>query len=184
MSHVAGVVLTGGASRRMGVDKAFVAVDGRPMAIAVADALWEAGCHPVECQGGDLAALASLGLTGVADDDPHAGPVAAIRSASRRHGAPIVVAACDLPQLDAATVTAVLDAGRAADRAAVAVTGDRHHLVVYVPTGMLDDEPTDRSLREAFADAVTVQVDAVAVRNVNTTDDLTEGDRSGGDVDR
>ena len=55
--HPVGVVLAGGASTRMGVDKATLIVGDKPMAIRVADAMWEAGCHPVESQGGDTAAM-------------------------------------------------------------------------------------------------------------------------------
>ena len=49
----AGAVLCGGASRRMGTDKAFVEVGGQPMAERVAAALEEAGCAPVVFVGGE-----------------------------------------------------------------------------------------------------------------------------------
>lgn len=172
MSRCAGVVLTGGASRRMGTDKAFVVVDGRPMAIAVADALWEAGCQPVECQGGDLAGLASLGLHGFADEYPDGGPADAIRVASARHDAPILVVACDLPDVDAAAVTAVLDAGSEHDRLAVAVADGRPHLLAYVPAGTIVGPVVGRPLHEVFADAIEVPIDVAAIRNVNAPDDL------------
>ena len=42
-----GVVLTGGASRRMGRTKALVEIDGVPMAARVAAALAGAGCESV-----------------------------------------------------------------------------------------------------------------------------------------
>ena len=176
MSHPAGVVLTGGRSRRMGTDKAFVAVDGRPMAIAVADALWEAGCQPVECQGGDLAGLASIGLDGFADEQPDGGPVAAVRTASSRHGGPIVVAACDLPFLDATTVSAVVEAGERDHRLAIATADGRHHVVVYVPAGAVADDVVGVSLRDWTADALEVPVDPAAIRNVNGPDDLPRGE--------
>ena len=89
-----GVVLTGGASRRMGVDKSTMVVGGKPMAVRVADALWEAGCHPVECQGGDRMAIAEYGLEAHPDTRPGDGPVAAILDALVRHdGSDVVVAA-------------------------------------------------------------------------------------------
>ena len=176
MSGHPGVVLTGGGSRRMGTDKAFVLVDGRPMAIAVADALWEAGCQPVECQGGDLSGLASLGLDGFGDEHPNGGPVAAIRTASTRHDGPIVAVACDLPFLDAGTVTAVVEAGAAEARAAVATAEGRHHLVLYVPAGSIGPEAVDRSVHEWTRGAIEVPVDPAVVRNLNTPDDLRHGD--------
>ncbi|MGA1077227.1 MAG: molybdenum cofactor guanylyltransferase, partial [Ilumatobacteraceae bacterium] len=58
MTEPVGVVLAGGASRRMGTDKAFVAVDGRSMVLRVADALVSGGCGPLVCQGGDPRRLA------------------------------------------------------------------------------------------------------------------------------
>ena len=177
MSGPAGVILAGGRSRRMGSDKAFVVVDGRPMVIAVADALWEAGCSPVECQGGDLARLAAFGLHAEPDQHVGAGPVAAIADASRRCGGPIVVAACDLPDLDASSVTAVVAAGVDAGRPAVATAGGRHHLLLYVPAGAFAGTPTDASIAEALADvgAVEVPVELRVVRNVNSPDDVDPG---------
>ena len=43
----AGAVLCGGASRRMGSDKALLGVEGRAMAVRVAGALAAAGGRPV-----------------------------------------------------------------------------------------------------------------------------------------
>jgi molybdopterin-guanine dinucleotide biosynthesis protein A len=174
MSGPAGIVLTGGGSRRMGADKAFVVVGGRPMVIAVADALWEAGCHPVECQGGDLAALGALGLHALPDAEVGAGPVAAIAGASGRVGGPIVVAACDLPCLDAASVEALISAGTAAGRPAVATADGRHHLLLYLPVGAAAAVRPDASVVEALdvMGAVEVPIDPRVLRNVNTPDDV------------
>lgn len=175
----AGVVLTGGASKRMGVDKAFVVVDGAPMVVRVADALWEAGCHPVECQGGDGDAIGRLGLQRVADLVPGAGPASAILEALRRHGGPIVVAACDLPALDAATVGAVIDAGRAAGIATAASDGERHLLsywsgdaVAALQAALDDGLDSYRAVLERVG-AVDVAVPSASMRNVNRPDEVT-----------
>lgn len=77
----AGAVLCGGASRRMGRDKALIPVDGRTLAGRVADALDAAGASPVVAVGGDLAALRAEGLTAVPDAMPGAGPLAGIVTA-------------------------------------------------------------------------------------------------------
>jgi molybdopterin-guanine dinucleotide biosynthesis protein A len=75
---VAGAVLMGGASRRMGRDKALVEVDGLPMASRVAAALTAAGCRSAVAVGGDAAVHARLGLSSVPDRWPGEGPLGAI----------------------------------------------------------------------------------------------------------
>src|SRR5262245_1565825 len=91
-----GAVLTGGASRRMGRDKALVEVDGRPMAGRVAAALREAGAAEVQAIGGDAAGLGELGLDVVPDRFPGEGPLGGIVTALSAASQPVtVVVACD-----------------------------------------------------------------------------------------
>lgn len=179
--HPVGVILAGGASRRMGVDKALLEIDGRPMVVRVADALWEAGCHPVACQGGETRRINALGLDVVPDPIPDAGPVAAIRTALEHHGGPVVIAACDLADLDAASVRAVIDVGRSdpAQLVSVATADGCPHLLSYWSAQALDP------LTELIAGGVTayrialerlgacsVPVPSASVRNLNRPEDL------------
>jgi len=102
---VAGAVLTGGASRRMGRDKATLEIDGVAMARRVADALIAAGCAPVVAVGGDATRLGAIGIPVVDDHWPGEGPLGGIITALRHsERAAVVVAACDLPWLDAPTI--------------------------------------------------------------------------------
>jgi len=128
---VVGAVLCGGASRRMGRDKALVEVDGVALAARVAAALRSGGCDAVLAVGGDAAALAALGLEPVADRWPGEGPLGglatALAAATEVGGDVLVLAPCDLVHPDA---MAVADLRRALaadpDVAAVAVAaGDR-----------------------------------------------------------
>jgi molybdenum cofactor guanylyltransferase len=122
----AGAVLCGGASRRMGRDKALVGVDGRALAVRVADALRAAGAEPVLAVGGDLGALAALGLAGVPDQEPGAGPLTGILTALAQGAAPVTfVAACDLVAPSAEAVTATISALGEADVAVPLVDGRR-----------------------------------------------------------
>ena len=171
---VAGAVLTGGASRRMGTDKALIEVRGRAMALVVAEALGGAGCEPVWCQGGDEVALSALGLDVVGDEQPGEGPLVATLSALRRAGGEVVVAACDLPALDAAAVAAILAPSLAGRHGAVAVAGGRRHLLArWSPSAT---EPLDalvgRGVRSYMAaldrlDVVEVALDPAVVVNLN-----------------
>lgn len=108
---VLGAVLCGGASRRMGRDKALVAWHGRPMVATVAAALAEGGCAEVVAVGGDRAALVPLGLRVVDDQHPGEGPLAGVLAAlAEADGRAAVVVACDLPMLTAATVRRLITA--------------------------------------------------------------------------
>jgi molybdenum cofactor guanylyltransferase len=90
-------ILCGGASRRMGRDKATLAVDGVAMAARVADACRRAGAGAVAAVGGDPAGLQRLGLEVVEDDEPGAGPLPATLTALRWSPTDVVVVlSCDL----------------------------------------------------------------------------------------
>jgi len=100
-----GVLLTGGSSRRMGRDKAFLGPVDRPLAARIAGVLTEVCGGGVVAVGGDGTRLAGLGLDWRPDDHPGSGPLGGIATVARTHpGTDLVVAACDLPWIDAPTV--------------------------------------------------------------------------------
>lgn len=96
---VAGLLLTGGASRRMGRDKAsIVLADGRTCARTVAARLAQVADPVLEIGPG------TSGLTAVPDDRPGAGPLAALATGwaalvGSGHSGPVLVLACDLPRV-------------------------------------------------------------------------------------
>jgi molybdopterin-guanine dinucleotide biosynthesis protein A len=172
-----GAVLCGGASRRMGVDKATVLVDAVPMARRVADVLADAGCSPVIAVGGSPQNLEVLGVAHVVDDHPGEGPLGGILTALAV-STPAVVLACDLPRLDAGTIIRLMVALEGHD-AAIARTDRAEPLCAAWSAG------ATAQLRACFAtgeravhraidglDIAWVDVDSDELRNVNTPDDL------------
>jgi molybdopterin-guanine dinucleotide biosynthesis protein A len=89
----AGVLLTGGASRRMATDKANIVWRGETLAARAARVLG-AACDPVIEVGSG-----ATGLRCVREDPPGSGPLAALLAGARALGSPgpIVLLACDLP---------------------------------------------------------------------------------------
>ena len=180
---VLGAVLTGGASRRMGRDKATLPVEGVAMADRVATAL-RAGCADVVAIGPAERAGAQQP---VADLFPGEGPVGglitALREAERRGCEHVFVTACDLAFLDAETVRRLLAAsGMAVDSVVAAQTDRVEPLCAVWPVSAaarIEQIFTDgeRAMHRVL-DALTVtivSVPAAALRNVNTPDDLGEG---------
>jgi molybdopterin-guanine dinucleotide biosynthesis protein A len=178
----AGAVLCGGASRRMGRDKALLSVDGRALALRVADTLRAAGADPVLAVGGDLAALAALGLAGVPDQEPGAGPLTGILTALAQATAPVTfVAACDLVAPSAEAVTATLAALEAADVAVPLVDGRRQWMHSAWRAGAAAPlaaafDAGERAVHAAVAAAglrvVDVSLPAAAVADADTPADL------------
>nr|MDQ3384917.1 molybdenum cofactor guanylyltransferase [Actinomycetota bacterium] len=102
-------MLTGGASTRMGRDKALIGVGGRPLAVRVASALRVAGAARVLAVGGDAGALAEHDLEVVADLHPGAGPLGGLLTALAAASTEVVVVlACDLPDVDEHSVRTVV----------------------------------------------------------------------------
>ena len=187
--RVAGAVLMGGASRRMGRDKALVEVDGVPMATRVAAVLEAAGCQPVVAVGGDAAVHSRLGLPAVPDRWAGEGPLGAIVTVLGAldgfDADAVVVAACDLPWLDRATVDALVTRFVAAAGSVDAVVAHSDRLEplcavwarhAHQPLERLVLEG-ERAVHRALAAlrVVTVQVDASVVANVNSPADLPGG---------
>jgi molybdopterin-guanine dinucleotide biosynthesis protein A len=180
--EVAGVVLTGGASRRMGRDKALLQVDGVPMAIRVATAMVAAGADPVVALGGDGDGLRAVGLQVVDDRWPGEGPLGALVTACDWSPHDLaLVAACDLPWLDASVLTALLDrlAASGAD-VALARTDRREPLCGAWHARRCRDrlaaafDAGERAVHLAVEQLVVEEVEVApsALRNVNTPDDL------------
>jgi molybdopterin-guanine dinucleotide biosynthesis protein A len=94
---LAGVLLTGGASRRMGADKATLVVDGETLAARSARVLSEV-CDPVIEVGSAVS-----GLPAVREDPLGAGPLVGLLAGVGALGRPsmVVLLACDLPFIDA-----------------------------------------------------------------------------------
>lgn len=177
----AGAILCGGASTRMGRDKAFIEVDGVPMVLRVATALREAGCHPVFAVGGNQAALIELGIEFVADLHPGEGPVGGVLTALTACATPgVVVVACDLPRLSADTIRSLVAASGAAP-AIVATTDRLQPLCVLWSLTLLDFVAACYGAGERRLHAVLEQieiqrivVDPQDLDNVNAPGDLSK----------
>jgi len=106
-----GVVLAGGASSRMGTDKALVEVGGPPLVVIAARALIDGGASRVVVVGGDATAFTALGLETLADLHPGEGPLGGIITGLRAASDPVVmILACDMPAIDGSTVAAIVAA--------------------------------------------------------------------------
>lgn len=193
--RVAGVMLAGGKSSRMGRTKALVEIDGVAMGSRVLDALRAAGCDPVIVYGGDADELALLGAPIEPDLHPGEGPVGAISGVLRLfgdgaeagHGVGdeavvdgVVVVACDLPDLDATVVAALCDAAsRQLGAVAVARTDRIEPLCAFWPLGSAPRVEQQfgsgvRAMHRLLSELPVVEVDvaAGALRNVNAPTDL------------
>jgi molybdopterin-guanine dinucleotide biosynthesis protein A len=103
VADVAGLLLTGGSSRRMGHDKATLVIDGEPSALRLGALLAEV-VNPALEVGPQCS-----GLAAIAEDPPGEGPLAALvagwSALSRAgHEGSVVVLACDLPLVTSAFI--------------------------------------------------------------------------------
>ena len=180
-----GVVLTGGASRRMGRTKALVEIDGVPMAAMVAASLRAAGCVRVVAVGGDPGELAALDLPVLPDDHPGEGPLTGLATAMRvfeMHGlADLLVVACDLPFVGPADLGRLVQAAREHPDVDVAVARTGHRepaCAVWRPSSRsavgVAFDAGERAVHRVLDSLVVVEVpvSASALRNINTPDDV------------
>lgn len=189
---IAGVVLTGGASRRMGRDKATLEVDGIAMARRVANALSAVSCTPILAVGGDSDRLRSLALPVLADRWPGEGPLGAIITALEHLCGPgfekkldgVVIAACDLPWLGVVTLSELVQTSLQHPESDVVVAStDRLEPLCAVwhrsalPIISMCFDAGERAVHAVLSQLVvlTCAVDPRSLVNVNGPDDLSRG---------
>jgi molybdopterin-guanine dinucleotide biosynthesis protein A len=175
-----GAVLTGGRSRRMGRDKAFVGVDGEPMVRRVVRALRAAGAIEVVAVGGDEAGLLAEDLDRFLPDvHPGEGPLGGVLVAlDAAPAALVVVVACDMPDLTAEAVRTIVAVVAADSTLAVAVAEPlcaAWRPLRAVPILRRAFVAGERTMTAAIdlLPHVVVTVDPSALRNVNRPGDLT-----------
>ncbi len=174
-----GVVLCGGASTRMGHDKAKLELAGRPLALWVAEALAAGGAHPVVAQGGDPPAP----LVATPDSTPHAGPLAALIDALERHG-DILVCPTDVPTVPSEVLAALVHTAHGTGAPVVLARSGRlepligHYAMEALPMLREGLRAGARGPKAVFASSSvpTVPVAPADVLNVNTPADLAQAE--------
>jgi molybdenum cofactor guanylyltransferase len=179
---IAGFVLVGGRSSRMGRDKALLPHHGQALAAAVASEVERAAgnCTLI----GDRARYAALGYPAVSDLYPGEGPLGGILTALRQSGAEWnVIVACDMPRISAELLRELLEtAARRSSIDVVAPMGPSGRFeplcsVYHRRCGPVLQSAFDAGIRK-IAEAVkglrldTVEIPELrALDNVNTPED-------------
>ncbi len=118
--HAIGLVLTGGSSRRLRREKSSILVGGVPMLRRVLDAVIPVVNEMILVGGSP----APEGIRLVPDDEPGAGPLAAIRAGMQGASAEIyLVVACDMPFLNSELLRHLLVSARDFDAVVPFVDG-------------------------------------------------------------
>lgn len=199
---IVGAILAGGASVRMGSDKAFAPLGGRPLVRSVYEALKPLGQIIVVANDAtNHRATLGQSVRHVRDHYPGAGPLAGIHAAlsALQPGEECVVAAtCDMPFVFFELVRALGERVARGDEPHAGVwvdgTGRRQHFPAAfhrraLPTVQARLVSGDRSMRGLLDElqAATIHIDDVAPSgsmraqvasfNVNTPEDLVEAER-------
>jgi molybdopterin-guanine dinucleotide biosynthesis protein A len=153
-----GIVLTGGASRRMRTDKARIVWRGETLAVRAARVLASV-CEPVVEAGSGV-----TGLQCVREDPPGAGPLAALVAAAEVLGTrgPVVLFACDMPFVEEPLLRLVAD--RHGDATVVPVADGRLQLTCarYGPAAISRARDALACGERALRAAVGTDFEAVA----------------------
>jgi molybdenum cofactor guanylyltransferase len=143
---IAGFILAGGESSRMGRAKALLELGGEPLIVRTARLVERVAGAPTVV--GDSAGIRALGLRSIADDWPGEGPLGGIATALRATTAPwSLVVACDLPYLTRPWLEYL--AGRAVGSRAQAVMPMNVHS--SEPLCALYHESAEPGIRSALA---------------------------------
>ena len=166
---IPGYVLAGGVSRRMGECKAFLLIDGAPMADRIARMLQQAGCAPVALVGRQPE-LVRLGWPVITEPAGLYHPLIGVWAALERSGQTLALfCPCDLPNLTAEAVGSLLAYGRPC-RAA----GQPLLCILDRTASIRARQHAERggSVRDFVAQLPPVAVPEGTLLNLNTPEDL------------
>jgi molybdopterin-guanine dinucleotide biosynthesis protein A len=175
---VIGIVLAGGAGRRMGGRKSERLLAGRPLASYPAAALAEV-CERVALVG-EGPELPGVELWDDEPAEPRHPLTGIVHALERADGNPILVCAADMPFVEPGTLRAIATA--ASDSVAVAVTGNRLQpvLALYTPAALPalmraePGEPLTRTVERL--DPIRIEVPAAQARSIDTPEQLAEAE--------
>jgi len=109
------IIMAGGDSSRMGMDKSVLAINGKPMVEIIAEQLRTSFSQTL-ISANDAGKFAFLGLQIVPDKIPGQGPLMGIASALEASANEVnFVAACDIPHIDLAYVRKMLSRAKKVD---------------------------------------------------------------------
>jgi molybdenum cofactor guanylyltransferase len=201
MPHdVAGVILAGGLSRRMGKEKAFVPLAGRPLIVYCVEALRPQVRELAISVNGPAERFADFGLPVLPDSiagqiGPLAGILAALEWGEGRGFSEVVTAPVDIPFLPADFVLKLEAALADNDLACARSGGRRHHVAALFRTGLAADlhraignknsrkvEDWQERYKVGIAEWANDPVDPFF--NINTPEDLAEAERRSSGVAR
>jgi molybdopterin-guanine dinucleotide biosynthesis protein A len=175
----AGFVLVGGQSSRMGRDKARLKVDSRLLVDLIAEAVLEAAGNVTLV--GNPAAVADLPFECLSDLRPGCGPLGGIEAALASARAELnLVVACDMPGIQAADLTCLLDVCERTNAACVLAkdaSGRRHPLCAVYRSACLTPvtlalDAGRRRLLDLVEELKAVEVPIASVlTNVNTPEE-------------
>ncbi|MFI5385343.1 MAG: molybdenum cofactor guanylyltransferase [Fimbriimonadales bacterium] len=168
------VLLTGGASRRMGEDKSRLLVDGEPMAVRIARLLAGRGIR-VTVSGVE----ALEGRAFLPDREQHGGPLLAL-SRFEPSSELVFIVSCDVPGFDPAVVEILADHLGDSDAAVPELEGRLQPLCALYRSSALKvaeklvhgGERRVMTWLERLRVVVVSDIDPVWVSNVNTPADL------------
>lgn len=175
-------ILIGGDSSRMGSDKATFKVDGVAMANRVSRAASDAGAGEILIIGGTQARAKTLDGTWKKDAFPGEGPLGGVITALKAaENDSVVVLSCDMPFITDAVIASLVRALGDA-QASVGRTDRLNWLcAAWSKEECLDTlqsvwKRNERAVHRAavLLDVAEVPVPAVAVRNINSPEDLIE----------
>jgi len=143
IAEYSGAVLAGGASKRMGFNKALVEIKGEPLINKVTNSLNRAGLMNLKIVGGDSEAFTILGHECLTDEYPGEGPLGGIITALNHFNSEgknhVLIVACDLPNISEDLISKMVEHSMAEPKSVVVplVEGHLQWMHVLWPTSVL-----------------------------------------------